>query len=106
MENSKGRSRKKIKSNSITASFLEPYLLQDFVEQLADLHFEIEYNKEGVHKGWQNITTSTVEAHVNVEINFAKRPDGMNISYVTIFLFTCVKENGSQFKLCWSNSLS
>ena len=106
MENSKGRSRKKMKSNSITASFLEPYLLQNFVEQLADLHFEVQYNKENAQQGWQTITTSSVEAHVNVEINFVKRPDGMNMSYVTIFLFNCVKEKEGQFKLCWSNSLS
>ena len=106
MENPNGRSGKKMRSRSITASFLEPYLLQNFVEQLADLHFEVEYNKETAHQGWQTITSSTVEAHVNVGVNFSKRPDGMNMSYVTIFLFTCVRENGSSFKLSWSNSLS
>jgi hypothetical protein len=103
MENS--NNKKKNKRLTITAAILEPYLFQNFVEQLADLHFEIDYNKKHFQEGWKTIDTSSVEAHVKIGLDF-KRVAPSSAAYVSIFLFTCIREKGSQFKLCWSHSLS
>jgi hypothetical protein len=104
MENSNNKP-KKTKRLAIAATILEPYLFQNFVEQLADLHYEIEYNKKHFQDGWQTIDTSSVEAHVKIGVDF-KKVAPSSATYVTIFLFTCIREKGGQFKLCWSHSLS
>lgn len=106
MENSNNRPGKKTKRLAITATILEPYLFQSFVEQLADLHYEIAYNKKYFQEGWQVIDTSSVEAHVKIGVHFSSKVRPSSATYVTIFLFTCMRENKSPFKLCWSHSLS
>ena len=106
MENSNNKPGRKPKRLAITATILEPYLFQNFVEQLAELHYEIDYNKKHFQDGWQTIDTSSVEAHVKIGIEFSKKVAPSGSTYVTIFLFTCMREMGGQFKLCWSHSLS
>ena len=106
MENSNNKPGRKTKPLAITATILEPYLFQNFVEQLALLHHEIHYNKKHSQEGWQTIDTSSVEAHVKIGIHFSSKVKPAHAAYVTIFLFTCIKEKEGQFKLCWSHSLS
>ena len=105
MENPNNKPGRKAKRLAISATILEPYLFQNFVEQLAELHYEIDYNKKHFQDGWSTIDTSSVEAHVKIGIDF-KKASPSNATYVTILLFTCIREKGGPFKLCWSHSLS
>jgi len=91
---------------AITATLVQPRLLKNLVEKLAQRHYDIGYCLEKMQPGWMAIETSSVEAHVSGEINFSSKTGPINMPFVTCFLFTCTKAKGQEYDLTWVRSLS
>ena len=91
---------------AITADLFEQPLLENLVEELAHRRVDIGYGRELVPAGWKALETSSIEAHVSGEMNIFDESDFLNMAFTTCFMFTCIKTKGSEYKFCWSNSLS
>jgi hypothetical protein len=104
--NNKNDSRMEHSSIAISATLAEPRLLKSIVEKLADRRYDIGYGREKVKRGWQAIETSSIEAHISVQINLSGQNDFMIIPSVTCFLFTCTKGKEDGYQLTWASSLS
>jgi hypothetical protein len=92
--------------NAITATFTEPWRLQNMVEKLAYRGCDIGYSLESVPVGWHALDSSSVEAYVSGDMIFSNENDFINIPFVSCFLFTCIKKKRGEYKLFWSSSLS
>jgi hypothetical protein len=91
---------------AITATLIEPRLLKNIVEKLADRYNDIGYGHEKVQPGWQAIEISSFEAYVSGNINFSGETDLMKMPFDSCFLFTCTKGKAGEYKLTWASSLS
>lgn len=95
------------KTLHISASFDQPELLENMVEQLAYRRYDIGYSKEKMPKGWEADETSSAETYVSGTVEFSY--DGKNkikMPFITCFLFTCKHGKKEPYKLNWSISLS
>ena len=91
---------------AIIATLEEPDLLQILVEKLAECNVDIGYSLLQVQPGWKAIDTSSIEVMASVGIHFSQKSDFTNTSFVTSFLFTCIKSVQGKYDLTWSLSLS
>ena len=91
---------------AIIATLEEPDLLQILVEKLAECNVDIGYSLQQVQPGWRAIDTSSIEVLASVGIHFSNKKDSTNTSFVTSFLFTCIKSTEGKYGLTWSHSLS
>ena len=91
---------------AIIATLEDPDMLQVLVEKLAECNVDIGYSLQQVQPGWKAIDTSSIEVLASVGIQFSNNGDSTNISFVTSFLFTCIKSTHGKFDLTWSHSLS
>jgi hypothetical protein len=91
---------------AIIATLEEPDLLQVLVEKLAECNVDIGYSLQQVQPGWKAIDTSSIEVMASVGIHFSHKNDSANTSFVTSFLFTCIKSVHGKYDLTWSHSLS
>jgi hypothetical protein len=91
---------------AIIATLEEPDLLQVLVEKLAECNVDIGYSLQQVQPGWKAIDTSSIEVMASVGIHFSQKRDFTNTSFVTSFLFTCIKSVQGKYDLTWSLSLS
>ena len=91
---------------AIIATLEEPDLLQILVEKLAECNVDIGYSLQQVQPGWRAIDTSSIEVLASVGIHFSNKKDSTNTSFVTSFLFTCIKSTHGKYDLTWSHSLS
>jgi len=91
---------------AIIATLEDPDLLQILVEKLAECNVDIGYSLQEVQPGWKAIDTSSLEVLASVGIHFSDQKDPINISFVTSFLFTCIKSTEGKYDLTWSHSLS
>jgi len=108
MKKQEGNSRTGIEKSNIviTARLAELGLLKSLVEDLANRRNDIGYGVEKVQPGFQAIETSTIEAHVSVELSLSSKTERINIDFVTSFLFICVKGKWLNYNFNWANSLS
>ena len=91
---------------AIIATLEEPDLLQILVEKLAECNADIGYCLKQVQPGWKAIDTSSIEVLASVGLHFSDKKDSTNTSFVTSFLFTCIKPTKGKYNLTWSHSLS
>lgn len=91
---------------AIIATLEDPDMLQILVEKLAECNVEIGYSLQQVQPGWKAIETSSIEVLASVGIHFSNKKDSTNTSFVTSFLFTCIKSSHGKYDLTWSHSLS
>jgi len=91
---------------AIIATLEDPDMLQVLVEKLAECNVDIGYSLQPVQPGWKAIDTSSIEVLASVGIQFSNNEDSTNISFVTSFLFTCIKSSHGKYDLTWSHSLS
>ena len=98
------------KDLQLSTSLDEPDLLKNMVEKLADKRYDLGYGNASVPASWQAIETSTVETYVKVTVSLsdanAGESDQINMPFTTNFIFTCIKETGSNYLLSWNSSLS
>jgi len=91
---------------ALTARLSELGLLKSLVEDLANRRNDIGYGDKKLPTGFQVIETSTIEAHVSVEISLSTITEGYYIDFISTFLFTCVKGKWLNYNFNWVNSLS
>ena len=91
---------------AIIARLEDPDLLQILVEKLAECNVDMGYSLQQVQPGWKAIDTSSIEVLASVGIHFSNKKDSTNTSFVTSFLFTCIKPAEGKYDLTWSHSLS
>ena len=91
---------------AIAATLVEPILLKNLVEKLADRRYDIGYSLEKMPIGLHAIETSSIEAHVIGYTNLSTETDFIKTSFITRFLFTCTKRKGLDYTFTWVNSLS
>ena len=91
---------------AIIATLEEPDLLQILVEKLAECNADFGYCLKQVQPGWKAIDTSSIEVLASVGLHFSDKKDSTNTSFVTSFLFTCIKPAEGKYDLTWSHSLS
>ena len=91
---------------AIIATLEDPDLLQILVEKLAECNVDMGYSLQQVQPGWKAIDTSSIEVLASVGIHFSNNKDSTNTSFVTSFLFTCIKSTHGKYDLTWSHSLS
>jgi hypothetical protein len=90
---------------AIIARLEDPDLLQILVEKLAECNVALGYSLQQVQPGWKAIDTSSIEVLASVGIHFSNEQDPINTSFVTSFLFTCIKSTEGKYDLTWSHSL-
>jgi len=90
---------------AIIARLEDPDLLQILVEKLAECNVALGYSLQQVQPGWKAIDTSSIEVLASVGIHFSNEQDPINTSFVTSFLFTCIKTTEGKYDLTWSHSL-
>ena len=93
-------------SIAIIATLEEPDLLQILVEKLAECNVDIGYSLQQVQPGWKAIETSSLEVLASGGIDVSDKNDSKHTSFVTSFLFTCIKPTKGKYNLTWSHSLS
>jgi len=93
-------------SIAIIATLEDPDMLQVLVERLAECNVDIGYSLQQVQPGWKAIDTSSIEVLASVGIHFSNKKDSIDTSFVTSFLFTCIKSSQGKYDLTWSHSLS
>ena len=91
---------------AIIATLEEPDLLQILVEKLAECNVDIGYSLQQVQPGWKAIETSSIEVLASGGIDVSNKNDSKHTSFVTSFLFTCIKPTKGKYNLTWSHSLS
>ena len=91
---------------AIIATLEELDLLQILVEKLAECNVDIGYCLQQVQPGWKAIETSSIEVLASGGIDVSDKNDSAHTSFVTSFLFTCVKPTKGKYNLTWSHSLS
>jgi len=91
---------------AIIATLEEPDLLQILVEKLAECNVDMGYSLRQVQPGWKAIETSSIEVLASGGIDVSDKNDSKHASFVTSFLFTCVKPTNGKYNLTWSHSLS
>ncbi len=107
MKNQRNTNKKEISSLAITTTLVEPILLQNIVEKLADRrNSQASQTFEKVQVGWQAVRSSTIEAYVSGSVNLLDGEDKVEMPFVTCFLFTCTKIRGGKSNLVWASSLS
>ncbi|HKZ68043.1 MAG TPA: hypothetical protein VJ111_16865 [Chitinophagaceae bacterium] len=102
----KNSNKMKNPSIDIVAKLVQPRMLRNLVEKLADRGYDIGYSFEKMQPGWQAIDTSSIEAYVSVNTNLSTETDSLSMNFVTCFLFTCIKAKRQDYTLTWVNSLS
>ncbi|HKZ66593.1 MAG TPA: hypothetical protein VJ111_09575 [Chitinophagaceae bacterium] len=90
----------------ITAIFDQPGFLEILVEKLADRRYDIGYSKALVPKDSEALETSSTETYTSGTVAIDDTGELINMPFITRFLFTCIKEENSPYKLAWSISLS
>jgi hypothetical protein len=103
---SKNSNRIENSTIAITATLAESGLLRSLVEDLANKRYDNGYSLEKVQPGFQAIETSSIEAHVSVDLNFFSEKEDFKIPFVTSFVFTCTKGKWLNYNFTWVNSLS
>ena len=93
-------------NGSAIATLEEPDLLQILVEKLAECNVDMGYSLRQVQPGWKAIETSSIEVLASGGIDVSDKNDSAHTSFVTSFLFTCVKPTKGKYNLTWSHSLS
>jgi len=91
---------------AIIATLEELDLLQILVEKLAECNVDIGYSLQQVQPGWKAIETSSIEVLASGGIDVSDKNDSQHTSFVTSFLFTCIKPTKGKYNLTWSHSLS
>ena len=91
---------------AITVTLRESRLLEDMVEGMAGIRHDAEYGRKPVLPGWRAIETSTVDSYAGGDMTFSSQVDLSQVSFVSCFLFTCIKNQVDGYDLAWSCSLS
>lgn len=90
----------------ISAILDQPQFLENFIEKLAYRRYDIGYGKALVPKNVKAIETSSTETYVSGTVAIVEKDEVINMPFITRFLFTCTKEEDSDYKLGGSFSLS
>lgn len=91
---------------AITVTLREARLLEDMIEGMAGIRDDAEYGRQPVLPGWRAIETSTVDSYAGGDLVFSDKSELFRISFVSCFLFTCIKRPVEGYDLAWSCSLS
>ena len=92
----------------ISATFDQPELVQNLVEQSAYRRYELGFSNEKMPRGFKALETSSTETYVSgtMAIDFGTNEAPVNMPFITCFLFTCIKGKTDPYQLIWSSSLS
>ena len=88
----------------IQASFDQPELLAQMVEQLAYRRSTDEVNHE-LLKSWITMQTSSTEAFASGTVDIKNNQDIVHNPFTTPFLFTCLKLQ-REYMLTWSTGMN
>ena len=91
---------------ALLATLEEPDLLQILVEKLAECNVDIGYSLQQVQPGWKALESSSIEVFASGGISFSNNDESAKTSFVTSFLFTCIKTAQGKYGLTWGHSLS
>jgi hypothetical protein len=94
------------KSLRIHTTFDQPGLLEDMVEKLAYRRYDMGYSKEKMPDNHLALETSSTETYVSGTVAISDKEENINMPFITLFLFTCVKGKNDPYRLAWSSSLS
>jgi hypothetical protein len=92
---------------NIIVSVDQPQLLDLLVERLATRRYDIGYCNEQIKGEWKAVETGSNEIYVlgNLEFVF-ENDENCKLPFITSFLFTCLHEKDTPYKLAWCSSLS
>ncbi|HEX6191944.1 MAG TPA: hypothetical protein VFZ42_06255 [Chitinophagaceae bacterium] len=92
----------------ITATVDQPDLLKNLVEKLAYRKPEYEFRTPSTERTTfdTSSTVAYVSGNIGMDFDESSEQESMNIPFITCFLFTCIKFQGSPYQLAWSSSLS
>ena len=91
----------------LIASVDRPEVLEDIIEKLAIRQNDIGYAKAAVPKAWTALDSSSVEAYISGAVEFDySETQRIKVTYITGFLFSCIKEKNEPYDLKWSFSMS
>ena len=90
----------------IIAAINHPEFVEYRVEKLANAHNDLGYSKQQVPSNYEAIETSTAGVHVSGIVAIEASWKRLNITFITGFVFTCIKGHDNVYKLTWSSSLS
>ena len=93
---------------NIAAVLDQPDLLENLVEKLATRHYDIGFSSQLVPENWCAVETSSTETYVSGTLQLASADNDLliNMPFITSMLFTCIKNNKTDYRLLWSSSLS
>lgn len=91
---------------TISTTLAERPLLVKLVERLACRNYDCDQRFEKVPAGSVAIETSSLEAFVSGDLNLSSPVELINQSFITSFLFTCIRMKGQNYDLKWISSLS
>jgi hypothetical protein len=91
---------------SIRVRVSEPYLIQEFVENLSLRCTGSRYPHKKMLPGYRYVDSFTLDAYVSGDLFLSNYGGAVSIPFHTSFLFTCIKGNKHDYKLTWTNSLS
>ena len=93
---------------NISAVLDEPTLLTEIIEKLASCKQADKFSREIIHPEWKSINSTSTEVFVSGTVALAVKNNTAPVSmpFNSNFLFTCIKEKKSGFKLEWGISLS
>jgi hypothetical protein len=93
-------------SLQIIAIIDQPGLLEDKIEQLAYRHHDPGYGMQNIPANRITLETSSVETYLSGNVVMNNPDEQISTRFITCFVFTCIKRQGSVYELEWSSSLS
>jgi len=91
---------------SVSVAIDETKLLCDMVEELARFRQSAGFQSENSPVGWNSIETSSLEAYVSGTLSIDIDGEVKSPSFVSSFVFTCIRPLRGDYTLSWMNSMS
>lgn len=91
----------------IAAHFDEPEFVQNLVEKLAYRRYDIGYGNQEVPAGFKALETSSTETYVSGTLTIKSGDaETIRMTFITCFLFTCIKGKSDPYQLNWSAAMN
>jgi hypothetical protein len=91
---------------SIKARISEPYLMQEFVQDLAHRCTGARNPHKTLLPGYRLVESFTLDVPVSGDLFLCTYAGAINKPFHTQFVFTCIQGNHNDYKLTWISSLS
>lgn len=94
------------KAIHIYTRFDQPELLEDLVEKLARRNNESGFIAGPLAGPGQEIHFSSNDTYASGTVDIATAGETFKMPFITRFLFTCTRTQGSDYRLTWAASMS